>query len=354
MGKFISHDFRTFTGDEKTFLKAGEYIRCNQDYLFSPNGCWRLVTNGYHLFTFRDAPEVIIPSWSVKLKRHAHECYAIMQHDGNFCVYEGTGPDKQGDLLFSTNTAGKGKIAVMQWDGNFCIYNKNSRDYSNGCIVWQSNFNKGMVDHYEIHDIEYDYNKIVKYPADPMTGFSQTVSNDTDIDQSTEVTFEITYIEKHHWQTNTIGSITTKASVSGKIPLGAKIGVEISGTFTKESAQGSETSNVIKKKFTVPVKVPPHTKVNVTATIYNQTLELPYKYIGEFLIVDGTKSLCRLTGVFKVTNGFGLDVGFVSIKKDNDIDLASVKTINSLKFIEQLEDNTKWVAIDKNLIKEIK
>jgi hypothetical protein len=78
--------------------------------------------------------------------------YAIIQDDGNFCVYRGTGPDnnlgliweagcaqenpailKSGDILspsvrpFLTSDNGK-FIAVVQEDGNFCVYNGTGPD----------------------------------------------------------------------------------------------------------------------------------------------------------------------------------------------------------------------------------
>ena len=54
--------------------------------------------------------------------------FAVMQKDGNFCVYRGSGPaDNRGVLWCSTKTADGGKFrAVMQSDGNFVVYPEGS------------------------------------------------------------------------------------------------------------------------------------------------------------------------------------------------------------------------------------
>jgi hypothetical protein len=54
--------------------------------------------------------------------------FAVLQTDGNFCVYRGSGPaDNRGPLWCSMKTAAGGKFrAVMQSDGNFVVYPEGS------------------------------------------------------------------------------------------------------------------------------------------------------------------------------------------------------------------------------------
>jgi hypothetical protein len=80
----------------QTTLGTGQYLSTNQ-YLVSASD---LVSSGGHYFT-------------------------IMQSDGNFCTYKGTGPsDNQGYVWCIRNTAlPTGQyFAIMQGDGNFCVY----------------------------------------------------------------------------------------------------------------------------------------------------------------------------------------------------------------------------------------
>ncbi len=354
MASYISKNSLLYTGEEKTFLKAGEYIRCGE-YLFSPNGCWKLMMNGHHLFTFRHEPDYLVPSWSGKLAKFSPECFAIMQHDGNFCVYEGSGPHNQGAYLWGTNTAGKGKIAVMQWDGNFCIYNQDSPNYKNGCIVWQSGFNTGLVSHYNIEDVEYMYDGMTRNSY-PETAFTQTIDNGSDVQQETSITFQVKYVEKHNWEKKDTWGISAKASISGKLPIGAKVGFEISGSFSRETAEGKEVGTESTKTFVIPVKIPPRSKMTVIAAITKDVINLPYIYKGKYILANGTESLLDMTGVFKAVNGSGLDVKYIPTKQVNDTLHAAnaVKTIDGVDYLEEANEGVEIISLDKNLIKEIK
>lgn len=50
--------------------------------------------------------------------------FAIMQSDGKFCVYKGSGPDQNDGIVWASSETGKqGEyFAIMQDDGNFCVY----------------------------------------------------------------------------------------------------------------------------------------------------------------------------------------------------------------------------------------
>src|SRR5215218_3774388 len=52
-------------------------------------------------------------------------CFAIMQTDGNFCLYEGSGPAARGKFIWGSLSQSRPTAdyyAVMQGDGNFCVY----------------------------------------------------------------------------------------------------------------------------------------------------------------------------------------------------------------------------------------
>jgi len=50
--------------------------------------------------------------------------FAVMQGDGNFCVYRGSGPsDNKGHVYCLQSERGPGRyFAILQADGNFCVY----------------------------------------------------------------------------------------------------------------------------------------------------------------------------------------------------------------------------------------
>jgi hypothetical protein len=63
------------------------------------------------------------------------EYFAIMQGDGNFVTYKGSGPDNNKGVFWASSTAGEESFAIMQSDGNFVIY-KGSGPSNNLGFKW--------------------------------------------------------------------------------------------------------------------------------------------------------------------------------------------------------------------------
>ena len=91
--------------------------------------------------------------------------FAIMQSDGNFCIYKGTGPSDNRGFLWATNTLGVGGqfFATMQSDGNFCIYDRPERGA--GDVLWCSNTSQTPGEFYAI--IQDDGNFCIYKGSDP-------------------------------------------------------------------------------------------------------------------------------------------------------------------------------------------
>jgi hypothetical protein len=66
--------------------------------------------------------------------------FAIMQGDGNFVVYSGSGPSSQGAALWASNSVGVigPYFVILQADGNLVIYN-GAGPSSQGAAIWASN-----------------------------------------------------------------------------------------------------------------------------------------------------------------------------------------------------------------------
>jgi hypothetical protein len=63
--------------------------------------------------------------------------YAIMQKDGNFCVYRGSGPSDRKNFVWETNTPGTGPTFALLEDGNFCIY-RGTAPSNRKSLAWES------------------------------------------------------------------------------------------------------------------------------------------------------------------------------------------------------------------------
>ena len=70
--------------------------------------------------------------------------FAIMQTDGNFCVYRGSGPSDNHGVVWAINLENAnmalypGSFAIMQTDGNFCVFRGSDPSHNQG-LVWAIN-----------------------------------------------------------------------------------------------------------------------------------------------------------------------------------------------------------------------
>ena len=92
--------------------------------------------------------------------------FAIMQGDGNFVLYHGSGPSSQGPAYWASNTVlGQGQyFAVMQADGNFVLYH-GSGPGSQGPAYWASNTVLGQGQYFAV--LQNDANFVIYRGSDP-------------------------------------------------------------------------------------------------------------------------------------------------------------------------------------------
>lgn len=105
----------------KSRLLRGEQLQRGEK-IVSPNGKYMLIMQGDGNLVHKaiwEPPDDIHWHWGT----NPDGVRAIMQGDGNFCVY-----DKDNDCLENTGTDPDGYEIVCQNDGNLCIYPENSRE----------------------------------------------------------------------------------------------------------------------------------------------------------------------------------------------------------------------------------
>jgi hypothetical protein len=118
-------------------LKTGQYLAVN-DSLTSPNGQYTL-TLGI------DGNLVLSPGggtlWQSNTSGVSGQYFAIMQADGNFCIYMGSDPAHQGPFRWGTMASYRGPgqyLALLQNNGNFTIYTQNASQTKTGNALWST------------------------------------------------------------------------------------------------------------------------------------------------------------------------------------------------------------------------
>ncbi len=136
----------------------------------------------------------------------------------------------------------------------------------------------------------------------------RVTNNDKHTERLANVSFEAEYHESHSWNIPAAVPMTVISSAVGKMPLKSKTGVDISGTLTTESANTKGNYSTWTESASMSVKIPILSEVELTIFYLNQTMNLPFKMVGEFVLADGNRSLCNLTGTFSARYNFGYDV----------------------------------------------
>jgi hypothetical protein len=95
-----------------------------------------------------------------------NQCFAIMQSDGNFVLYHGSGPSNQGPAYWASNTVlGPGQyFATMQSDGNFVLYHGSDPAHQ-GAAYWATNTMAGPGQYFAV--LQNDANFVLYQGTDP-------------------------------------------------------------------------------------------------------------------------------------------------------------------------------------------
>jgi hypothetical protein len=130
-------------------LEVGQFLRTGE-CLVSGNGWFNAVMQPDGNFCiYRGKPQDRSHRnwfWGTQVAPGPGQYFAILQGDGHFCIYRGTGPgDARADtFVWGTGVApGPGRhAAILQDDGNFCVYPNGSQgEFAIWCsgvtVPWQ-------------------------------------------------------------------------------------------------------------------------------------------------------------------------------------------------------------------------
>ena len=131
--------------DKGSSLKTGQYLAVN-DGLTSPDGQNMLIlgSDGNLVLSHRPLPGDQLPGgtlWQSNTSGVSGQYFAIMQADGNFCIYMGSDPAHQGPFRWGTMASYRGPgqyLALLQNDGNFTIYTQNAGQTKTGNALWST------------------------------------------------------------------------------------------------------------------------------------------------------------------------------------------------------------------------
>jgi hypothetical protein len=126
--------------DKGSFLTNDQFLRVG-DWLTSPNGRFVAQLRDRAQFDIVTTGVPYVPPWSTGVSSlSGYNYYAILQSDGNFCIYRGTGPnDNQGGVWCSMAHVPSGGrfVAMLEDDGCLAIYKGTGPNDKQG-LLWST------------------------------------------------------------------------------------------------------------------------------------------------------------------------------------------------------------------------
>jgi len=315
----------------KNFLAVNQFLGVNE-YLVSRNGLFfAIVQSDGNFCVYRGSGPGANKGglWcSLSKSQPEGKYFAIVQGDGNFCVYKGTGPgDNKGGVwcsLGASQPAGQ-FFAVMQDDGNFCVY-KGTGPSDNQGGVWCTMAVDPVVD-VEIASIAYDVAAARILQSGPAELYRQTVTNNTTQTQSSSISGSSSVSETSGWSDSLAVKVGVSTSFKTGIPFVAEGKVTVSVDVTNTYTWNGSVTKTKTWGFNTPVSVPPHTSIVGLVAATLSTIAVPYTLTGTFILKSGARIPGSVGGVYTGSNSHDLTVTFIQQDQDTKQVTSTMKTL---------------------------
>jgi hypothetical protein len=297
----------------RSYLQLNEFMKTN-DYLVSDNGFFFAImqTDG-NLCVYRGGgPEDKHDGlWCTRTLVDDGKAFAIMQNDRNLCVYKGAGPQDQGAPLWASGQLGKKDdkvFAIMQDDGNLVIYGGTGPGDQQGGL-----WNSGEVDpvqSFEIERLDYDVDKSKVVQTRPHDLYRQELNNETSVEQTSSIGGSETLSESSGWTTKFGFKVGTKINFKTGIPIVAEGKIEVSAEVSSEFTWNGSTTRSKTWQYSAQAKVGPRSKVLAVVGVTVSDIIVPFTVKGEVVLRSGRRLRRELHGTYDGTSSHNLTVNY--------------------------------------------
>ncbi len=299
----------------------GSFIALNQvlttnDYLVSSNHAFFAIMQGDgNLCVYRgsapDASKGFL--WGALGQSQPNgDYFSIMQGDGNLCIYKGTGPsDNKGFVWGALNQSqpNQAYFAVLQDDGNLCVYKGTSPSDNQGG-VWCTSAIDPVVD-IEISSINYDVAaaKIIK--STPADLYRQSVTNKTSQPQTSSISGSESVSETSGWSDSLAVKVGVSTTFKTGIPFLAEGKITVSLDVTNTYTWNGSTTRTKTWSFNTPVTVPANSTYVALIAATISTISVPYTLTGTLILKSGARVPGIVNGMYTGSNSHDLTVTYI-------------------------------------------
>lgn len=299
----------------------GAFIALNQilatnDYLVSNNRAFfAIMQSDGNLCVYRGAGPAANKGllWSaLKQSQASGNYFSVVQGDGNLCIYKGSGPnDNQGFVWGALHESqpAQSYFAVLQDDGNLCVY-KGSNPNDNQGFVWASMVTDLIVD-IEISAIDYDVAAAKVIKSTPADLYRQSVTNNTQQTQTSSISGSESVTETSGWSDSLAVKVGVSTTFKTGIPFIAEGKVTVSLDVTNTYTWNGSTSHSKTWSFNTPVTVPANTTYVALIAATVSTISVPYTMSGILILQSGARVPGIINGIYTGSNSHDLTVTYI-------------------------------------------
>lgn len=287
-----------------SYLTTGQNMKVG-DYLTSPSGYFYAILQADGNFCVYRGPDPAMSShswlWGSQRVGVIGTYFAQMQSDGNFCVYFGT-PSHPGPHLWGTADRSRPDgqfFLAIQDDGNLCVYQgtpDNNRGY-----VWGSQATDEVVDCTDITSIIFDVSQSTFKSVTPQRVYATFVTNSTSTPQSSTIGGSYTITETSGWENSLSVKVGITTSFKTGLPIVGEGEVEISTEITDTYTWNGSSSETYEFDFSSTVSVPANTTLSCTIVVSMSEISLPYTLTGTLIYKSGHTTQGTLFGTYRGT-----------------------------------------------------
>ena len=137
-------------------------------------------------------------------------------------------------------------------------------------------------------------------------------TNDTSVQQSTEISGSKTVTDTHGWSTSVGIKVTATAKVSWFGLAEGQIAVEGSANFTWNGSHAEARTFAWRQ----PVIVPARSRVDATVAITRSVLKVPFTFSGEYVYASGARAAGTVAGLYTGISSNDLEVKLTQFNLD--------------------------------------
>ncbi len=281
------------------------------DYIVSLNGMFtaRLDAGGRLRVERGQAGASPAALWASDARAAGGPCFALVQSDGNFCIYQGSDlAHNQGWHWGTQMTAGGGQFhAQLRNDGEFCIC-AGAGLHDAGEVVWRSGATDPVIRIDAIHAIDYHLADAETGLSQPASLYRETVQNAGDQKQTSNISGSVSVGDSASWSDRLAINVGVSASFSGPVPVMSGRKVTMSADSGHHFLRNGGTTAARNWGFNAPAAVPPNSAMTCVVAAVRSTVIVPYTLSGSFTLASGTRVDGTVAGTFTGTNCHDLSV----------------------------------------------